>query len=123
MMQRKEAVNERNLEWLLTFEEWWKIWQDSGHWEERGSLGYHMCRFGDEGPYSITNVYIAFHTQNKKDQQENGHGTKPPVHRKITEDSLNKLIELRYSDTANNLAKQFGISENYVYWLRWKHRC
>lgn len=48
----------RGIPWELTFDEWWKIWQDSGKWEERGSGKYMMCRTRDEGPYAIGNVRI-----------------------------------------------------------------
>jgi hypothetical protein len=40
----------------LSFEEWFKIWQDSGHWEERGK--YVMSRINDLGSYEIGNVFI-----------------------------------------------------------------
>jgi hypothetical protein len=50
----------RGIPFLLTFEEWWQIWQDSGHWEERGNLSgqYVMCRNADQGPYAVGNVRI-----------------------------------------------------------------
>jgi hypothetical protein len=48
----------RGIEWKLTITEWWKIWNDSGRWAERGTAGYVMCRYGDCGPYSADNVYI-----------------------------------------------------------------
>ena len=57
----------RGIRFDLTFEEWWKIWQDSGHWEERGTQGFHMCRKGDIGPYSIDNVVIEHHSKNHYD--------------------------------------------------------
>ena len=67
---RKNALI-RNIEWKLTFDEWWKIWQDSGHWEERGADGFVMCRKSDEGSYNIDNVYIAHHTVNNSDAMIN----------------------------------------------------
>lgn len=50
----------RGIEFLLTFEEWVKIWLDSGHFHERGTRKgqYVMARFGDAGPYSVGNVRI-----------------------------------------------------------------
>ena len=43
----KFGARKRGISFLLTFDEWWKIWQDSGHWEERGTKGgqYVMARF------------------------------------------------------------------------------
>lgn len=50
----------REIPFLLSFEEWLTIWQDSGHIEERGCHKgqYVMARYGDLGPYEIGNVRI-----------------------------------------------------------------
>lgn len=57
--QRGLALKVRNIGWELTLWQWWTIWQDSGHWDERGSgRGYQMCRKGDVGPYAVGNVFI-----------------------------------------------------------------
>lgn len=59
----------RGIPFLLTFEEWMKIWIDSGHWQERG-LGrgkYNMARFGDVGPYAVDNVKIIKHEENSRE--------------------------------------------------------
>lgn len=56
--QRNNAKR-RGIEWELTLGQWWDIWQQSGHWDERGrGQGYVMCRHGDEGPYAVGNVFI-----------------------------------------------------------------
>ncbi len=80
---RKAAIK-RGIDWQFTLEEWKKVWVDSGHWEERGPLGYQMCRYGDCGPYHKDNVYIAFHTQNKSDAWYNGKTCYPPRKKKGT---------------------------------------
>jgi hypothetical protein len=56
----RAGAKTRGIPFLLTFEEWWQIWQDSGHWEERGNLTgqYVMCRNADQGPYAVGNVRI-----------------------------------------------------------------
>lgn len=57
--QRRTAEHPRQIEWRLTLPEWWAIWIDSGHWDERGAgRGYVMCRNGDLGPYAVGNVFI-----------------------------------------------------------------
>ena len=68
---KKNAINDRGIPFLLTFEEWWDIWQKSGHWEERGPhIGqYCMSRYGDLGPYVVGNVFIQLTTQNTLDCQ------------------------------------------------------
>jgi hypothetical protein len=63
--QRTAAILKRGISWELTLWQWWTIWQDSGHWHERGaSRGYVMCRKGDVGPYAVGNVFIARCEQN-----------------------------------------------------------
>jgi hypothetical protein len=53
-------ATKRGVEFLLTFDEWWQIWKDSGKWTERGAGTdkYCMSRYGDEGPYAVGNVFI-----------------------------------------------------------------
>lgn len=58
--QRTAAIGRRGIEWKLTLPEWWAIWEESGHWHQRGiGRGYMMCRKGDVGPYEVGNVFIA----------------------------------------------------------------
>lgn len=58
--EHKCSTTPRNIEFKLTYEEWWDIWEKSGHWEERGNKKgqYVMSRKGDEGPYEVGNVFI-----------------------------------------------------------------
>lgn len=71
--QRRQA-KQRGIEWLLTFDEWFGIWQQSGHWEQRGrkSGEYVMARHGDIGPYSADNVYICLASDNHSHAHANG---------------------------------------------------
>lgn len=63
--QRAQA-RRRKVDWKLTFEQWWQIWQDSGHWERRGRKWdcYVMCRVGDAGAYEAGNVFIGRMVEN-----------------------------------------------------------
>jgi len=58
--QQRGMSNKRKIPFLLSFDQWLKIWTDSGHLHERGrkSGQYVMARKGDKGPYSIDNVEI-----------------------------------------------------------------
>lgn len=57
--QRYAAIARRKIEWRLTLPQWWAVWQESGHWPDRGAgRGYMMCRFGDTGAYEVGNVFI-----------------------------------------------------------------
>lgn len=55
----------------LTFEQWWSIWQKSGHWYQRGTNknfpggGYVIARFEDKGAYEIGNVRIITQQENQ----------------------------------------------------------
>ena len=50
----------RDIDWQLTFDEWWNIWEQSGKYEQRGRGAgkYCMSRYNDTGPYAVNNVYI-----------------------------------------------------------------
>lgn len=66
--RQKLQARKRGIEWQMTFADWWRIWQQSGHWEERGrGNGYCMARWADDGPYSVDNVYICTIGQNFSD--------------------------------------------------------
>jgi len=67
--QQKSNAKRRGIAWQLTFEEWSKIWIDSGKWELRGrnSGQYHMSRPGDQGPYAVDNVRIILGTINQSE--------------------------------------------------------
>lgn len=63
--QRNSAL-QRGIEWAITFPEWCKAWEDSGHEHERGrgKYKYVMSRIGDAGPYSAGNIKIITLSQN-----------------------------------------------------------
>lgn len=58
--RQMSAAQKRNIPFLLTYEQWWNIWQTSGRWELRGRRRgqYCMARDGDLGAYEIGNVRI-----------------------------------------------------------------
>lgn len=76
--EHKQSSRVRGIQFLLTFEEWCRIWIDSGHWEERGCHRgeYCMARFGDKGPYAVGNVKIILHTQNLSESSFEGRSEK-----------------------------------------------
>ena len=65
--EQRGNAKKRNIAFDITFEDWCKIWYESGKWEERGrGRGrYVMARNEDYGGYSVDNVSI-------KTQEENG---------------------------------------------------
>lgn len=65
IQQKLNAEKIRGIQFLLTLPEWWRIWQESGHWEQRGpGKGYCMTRIGDTGPYEVGNVEIKTVSEN-----------------------------------------------------------
>ena len=58
------------IEMRISFQEWWDIWQQSGHWHERGCFQgqYVMARHNDIGHYEVGNVSIILSTQNNIDR-------------------------------------------------------
>lgn len=89
--QRRNART-RGIEWKFNLASWWRIWELSGKWFQRGrGYGYVMARKGDAGPYSPDNVYICTSAQNASDQY-----IWKPAHkriRKATGRPAGKLIE------------------------------
>lgn len=67
-VQRQNA-KQRGIEWRLTFDEWNRVWQDSGRWDSRGRGAgqYVMSRHGDKGAYEAGNVFINLGSQNVSD--------------------------------------------------------
>lgn len=57
--QSKDAAS-RGIDFLLSFQEWLRIWEESGHLDERGCRKgqYVMARYGDKGSYEVGNVRI-----------------------------------------------------------------
>jgi hypothetical protein len=63
---QKFKAAERGIAFLLSFDEWWKIWLDSGHWLKRGYAPgcYVMARYNDKGAYEVGNVRICLAEEN-----------------------------------------------------------
>ena len=68
--RQKAMAKIRNIEWNISFDDWYNIWMQSGKWEQRGrGVGkYCMSRIGDTGPYSKDNVYINECVKNSGDK-------------------------------------------------------
>jgi hypothetical protein len=62
----RKDVNGDQIEMRLTFDEWFKIWVDSGHYHEIGSRkgNYCMARHNDIGHYEMGNVSIILSSEN-----------------------------------------------------------
>jgi hypothetical protein len=79
-MQKRNAAL-RGIEWNFSLWDWWKAWQGSGRWEDRGCKAhqYCMCRKGDIGPYAVGNVYFATASTNLSDARRSGKSRKKNI--------------------------------------------
>ena len=72
---RKQRSNAEGngIGFLLTFEEWTTVWEESGHLHERGrgKNKYVMARYGDRGPYAIDNIKIISNIDNVREAYNN----------------------------------------------------
>jgi hypothetical protein len=70
----KSSAKFRGIDFKLTFEEWFDIWQKSGHYHERGrGVGsYVMSRIQDKGAYEVGNVFIQSNSDNVKQAMHTG---------------------------------------------------
>lgn len=122
--QRINALH-RHIRWEITFPEWCEVWDQSGHWAERGrsAQSYVMARRGDSGPYRKDNVYICRLRENSSDSFD----SKPAEIRMATAvrresqliDGLTPRTHAVYTlykqnTTISVIAEQLGISKNTV---------
>lgn len=73
--ERQEiSARNRGINWEFTYETWLEWWTDTGKLDKRGrkSQEYCMCRIGDKGSYSPSNVYCATNADNVRDAFKNG---------------------------------------------------
>lgn len=68
----KHNAKVRGIEFTLTFEQWWDIWQKSRKWPMRGNRAGHfvMCRKNDVGAYAVSNVYIGSFNRNVRERNK-----------------------------------------------------
>jgi hypothetical protein len=80
---QREHAKRRGIAWDLTLWQWWSIWSESGHWNDRGPLEHQYCmaRHGDAGAYAVGNVYIATNSKNHSDAWTSGKDRKPNIQR------------------------------------------
>ena len=78
---QKAGAKRRGVPFLLTFEEWWDIWQQSGKWEQRGRYRgqYVMSRYADKGSYEVGNVFIQTVEHNVREAQIGNNTPRGPM--------------------------------------------
>lgn len=119
--KQKEHAKRRGIKFLLSFNEWWSIWQQSGKYSlrGRGKGRYCMCRYNDSGAYEIGNVYIDEWSNNVRLQ----HVFNPDVKANLVTDA--RRLPQRKRDIINEmksvgvkpkqLASLYGVTETTIY--------
>jgi hypothetical protein len=124
--QRLQAQH-RGIGWELSFEQWWKLWTDSKHWRERGrgKGKYHMARFGDKGPYSITNARITTIEENLAERDSMKWSGEYNGLSKLTEKQVREIRALEGRKSRAQIAEMFSINHWHVRDIQkrrcWKH--
>lgn len=120
-LQQRNSAKKRGIGWELSFGEWWRIWEASGRWPERGVGGYVMARRGDVGPYSKRNIEICTSSQNSRD----AHINKPWAERnhkgfqRFVKLSDSKVREIRSSNESSlDLAVKYQVCDSTIRGIR-----
>ena len=70
--RRKLHAKRRVIEFCLSYQEWIEFWGDDIYNRGRGLGKLQMCRYGDKGPYALSNIFKGTHEQNSADKFKNG---------------------------------------------------
>lgn len=107
---QKRHASARGIPWNLSYEDFLELWLVSGKWSQRGKKinDFCMCRFGDKGPYSKTNVFIGSVKDNLRERW---------VDRELIDKG--KAVEIRHlystrNHTQQEIADKFGVTQSYV---------
>ena len=67
-LKQRWRSRERGLTFAFSFEDWLAWWLIDDRWVQRGRGGNRlcMCRRGDRGPYSESNVYVGTFRDNAR---------------------------------------------------------
>ena len=110
-LQQRAQARMRKVPFTITFEEWIKLWSDSGKWEQRGRRKdqYCMSRIGDKGGYELGNVFIQLQADNIKDAQTGKtnplKGHQKNVGKTYSLERRQKISESRKGKPSNNPKK------------------
>jgi len=72
--KHKAQAKFRNIDFNIIFDDWYNWWLSNGvdknvNTEWPGGDRPCMCRYGDQGPYELDNIYYATNSQNARDNQ------------------------------------------------------
>lgn len=122
LTQRNNA-KKRNIDWQLTFDEWLNWWQQTGHFADRGrgKGKWVMSRFGDTGPYSLSNIFCNRHGYNIS--EGNNGRAKSSSHKKKLQQNLNRIRVKKPVKTPDGTfessyeaGRHYGVTGEAVMW-------
>ena len=103
---QRDHAYDRDILWNLSYAEWLEMWLVSGQWLNRGRAAnqYQMCRYLDEGAYSVNNCCIQTGAQNQIDR----HTVPVGETREIKIDWATGLY------TQQDIATRYGLSQSAI---------
>lgn len=106
----KAQARSRGIEFTLTFEEWWALWEP--HWSERGRKPsqYCMTRKNDTGGYTCGNVVVKPVGDNISEQLVSG----AHASRKLSFEDIREIRKLSGLLTDAEIGQRFGVSQPHV---------
>lgn len=115
--RQRSAASHRGIEWKFSFEEWLKVWQESGHLHERGRLRgqYQMSRNGDVGPYAPYNVRIVPISVNLAERDVRKFRGSSSGTSTLTEDVIRAIRAAEGNEPRRVTAERYGITCGHVY--------
>jgi hypothetical protein len=80
-LDQKRNAKGRGIPFFLTFAEWWSVWEQSGHWEQRGCHQgeYVMSRPGDDAVGNVRIVQVEANIREMNDRRVARSGDSIPV--------------------------------------------
>lgn len=58
----KQRAKDRDIEWHLTFSQWWHLWRD--RWSDKPRISLVLARYADWGPYELGNCRVITRAEN-----------------------------------------------------------
>ena len=108
--QHKAQAKARGVQFSLSFEDWWSLWEP--HWLERGrsAAQYCMSRHDDTGGYVVGNVEVKQVSSNISEQLVSG----AHVTRKLTAKAVAQIKSMVNVVPDAKIAKMFGVSQPHI---------
>ena len=105
----RARAKKRNIEFDMTFEEWWSLWKPFWHLRGRKPNEYCMARLGDLGSYRFDNVKIITNIENAKETWTNN------MNRKLSVEDVHEIRNTpRKHGTTTELAKKYNVDRTTI---------